>query len=222
MRLALFDLDHTLLDGDSDALWGRMLVREGVVDGTEYRREGARYMAEYRAGSLDIHEFLEFGLRPFRSHPRAQLEAWRSRFVADWVLPRIPAESRALLEHHRQQGHVLAIVTATNSFITTPIAAELGVHHLIATEPEEVDGRFTGGVAGLPCFREGKLAKLEAWLAGRVPVETWFYSDSHNDLPLLTKVDHPTAVNPDEILARVAADRGWPVLKLSMPKASAA
>lgn len=222
MRLALFDLDYTLLDGDSDALWGRMLVREGVVDEAEYRREGARYMAEYRAGSLDIHEFLEFGLRPFRRHPRTQLEAWRSRFLAEWVLPRIPAGSRALLQRHREQGHVLAIITATNSFITTPIAAELGVPDLIATEPEEVEGRFTGGVAGPPCFREGKLAKLGAWLAGRVPEETWFYSDSHNDLPLLSKVDHPMAVNPDEILARVAAERGWPVLELRSPKASAA
>src|SRR5690348_9529469 len=172
-----------------------MLEREGVVDATEYKREGARYMAEYRAGNLDIHEFLEFGLRPFRRHPRAQLDAWRERFVAEWVLPRIPTESRVLLARHREQGHVLAIITATNSFITAPIAAELGVPHLLATEPEEVDGRFTGRVSGIPCFREGKVEKLEAWLAGRKPQETWFYSDSHNDLPLLSRVDQPTAVN---------------------------
>lgn len=223
MKLALFDLDHTLLDGDSDALWGRFLVAEGVVDETEYRREGARYRAEYRAGRLDIHEFMEFGLRPLKLHPRARLEAWRERFVDEYVRPRITSAARELLARHRGLGHTLAIITATNRFISTPIAAELGVPHLIATEPEEVAGRYTGGVAGAPCFREGKVSKLEAWLAGSVPEETWFYSDSHNDLPLLTRVQHPVAVNPDEMLAAVAAERGWPVLAIRRdPKASAA
>ena len=223
MKLALFDLDHTLLDGDSDALWGRFLAREGVVDAAEYRREGARYMAEYRAGRLDIHEFLEFGLRPLKLHPRARLEAWRERFMDDSVRPRIPAEARELVARHRGLGHTLAIITATNRFISTPIAVEFGVPHLIATEPEEIDGRYTGGVVGPPCFREGKVEKLEAWLADAVPEETWFYSDSHNDLPLLTRVHHPVAVNPDEILAAVASERGWPLLEIRLkPKASAA
>jgi len=223
LKLALFDLDHTLLDGDSDALWGRFLVREGVVDEAEYLREGARYMAEYRSGQLDIHEFLEFGLRPLKRHPRERLEAWRRRFTIEWVLPRIPAGARDLVGRHRGLGHTLAIITATNRFIAAPIAAEFGVPHLIATEPEEIDGRYTGGVLGEPCFREGKVGKLEAWLAGTVPEETWFYSDSHNDLPLLTRVHHPVAVNPDKILAAVAAERGWPVLELRRtPKTSAA
>ena len=223
MKLALFDLDHTLLDGDSDALWGRMLVREGVMDATEYKREGARYMAEYRAGRLDIHEFLEFGLRPLKLHPRERLEAWRGRFIDEYMLPRIPDGARDLLARHRGLGHTLAIITATNSFITAPIAAELHVPHLIATEPEEIDGRYTGRVSGPPCFREGKILKLEAWLRaqGMAPDETWFYSDSHNDLPLLSRVDHAVAVNPDETLAAVAAERGWPVMGLRQQRVAA-
>lgn len=224
MKLALFDLDHTLLDGDSDSLWGRFLVRQGVVDGDEYRREGARYMAEYRAGRLDIHEFLAFGLRPLKDNTPERLEAWRAAFVQDSVLPRIPAASRALLERHRGLGHTLIIITATNSFITAPIAMELGVDALIATEPEKDGARFTGRVAGVPCFREGKVQKLDAWLqqAGRKADETWFYSDSHNDLPLLERVDHPVAVNADEVLSQVAAERGWPTLRLKLDTASAA
>ena len=221
MRLALFDLDHTLLDGDSDSLWGRFLVREGAVDAEEYRREGARYMAEYRAGKLDIHEFLAFGLRPLKDNTPERLESWRKRFMQECVLPRIPAASRALLQRHRDQGHELVIITATNSFVTAPIARELGVDALIGTEPERDGVRFTGRVAGLPCFREGKVQKLEAWLAerGARPEESWFYSDSHNDLPLLQRVQHPVAVNPDEVLARTAADRGWQVMTLRLDAA---
>lgn len=216
MKLALFDLDHTLLDGDSDSLWGRFLVEEGAVDAEEYRREGARYMAEYRSGRLDIHEFLAFGLRPLKDNTPERLEGWRRRFMQECVLERIPAASRALLQQHRAAGHTLAIITATNSFITAPIAAEFGVDALIATEPEQDGARFTGRVAGPPCFREGKVVKLDAWLAqrGAHPEESWFYSDSHNDLPLLERVGHPVAVNPDEVLTRVAAERRWPVMNL--------
>ena len=216
MKLALFDLDHTLLDGDSDSLWGRFLVKEGAVDAEEYRREGARYMAEYRSGRLDIHEFLAFGLRPLKDNTPERLEGWRRRFMQECVASRIPAASRALLQQHRAAGHTLAIITATNSFITAPIAAEFGVDALIATEPEQDGARFTGRVAGPPCFREGKLLKLDAWLAARGahPAESWFYSDSHNDLPLLERVEHPVAVNPDEVLNRVAAERRWPVMTL--------
>ena len=214
MKLALFDLDHTLLDGDSDSLWGRFLVKEGVVDAEEYRREGARYMAEYRSGKLDIHEFLAFGLRPLKDNTPEQLEAWRARFMQECVLARIPTASRTLLQEHRAAGHMLVIITATNSFITAPIAAEFGVDALIGTEPEREGAHFTGRVAGVPCFREGKVQKLEAWLAGRKPAESWFYSDSHNDLPLLECVEHPVAVNPDEVLSRVAAERRWPVMSL--------
>ena len=214
VKLALFDLDHTLLDGDSDSLWGRFLVREGVVDRVEYAAANARYHADYVAGRLDVHEFLAFGLRPLRDNPPAALEAWRARFVQETILPRIPDASRTLLARHA--AHTRVIITATNSFITAPIAAELGVAHLIATEPQQVDGRFTGNVAGLPCFREGKVSKLKEWLErnGMTAGETWFYSDSHNDLPLLEQVTHPTAVNPDDTLAQVARDRDWPVLQI--------
>ena len=214
--LALFDLDHTLLDGDSDSLWGRYLVHQGVLDGEEYRRMSAKYHAAYVSGELDIHEFLAFGLRPLTDHSRGQLEAWRVGFVQECILPRIPAASRELLARHA--SHTRIIITATNSFITAPIAAEFGVAHLLATDPEEVDGRYTGRVAGVPCFREGKVAKLQAWLEerGHVAGEAWFYSDSHNDLPLLEQVTHPTAVNPDEVLARVARERGWPVMQLKL------
>lgn len=216
VKLALFDLDHTLLDGDSDSLWGRYLVHQGVLDAEEYRQASARYYAEYVSGRLDIHEFLAFGLRPLKDNPPERLEAWRGCFVQECIVPRIPRESRELLAHHRE--HTSVIITATNSFITAPIAAELGVPHLIATEPEQVDGRYTGRVSGLPCFREGKVAKLDAWLRQNrlEPAETWFYSDSHNDLPLLERVTHPTAVNPDEVLTRVARDRGWPTLQLRL------
>jgi len=224
VKLALFDLDHTLLDGDSDSLWGRFLVKEGAVDAAEYQREGARYMADYRAGRLDIHEFLAFGLRPLKDNTPERLEGWRARFMRECVLPRIPAGSRELLQRHRESGHTLVIITATNSFITAPVAAEFGVDALIATEPEREGARFTGRVAGLPCFREGKVKKLDAWLAerGATPEETWFYSDSHNDLPLLERVQHPVAVNPDEVLSRTAAERGWPTMTLKLDAASAA
>ena len=222
VKLALFDLDHTLLDGDSDFLWGRFLVREGAVDAEEYRREGARYMAAYRAGSLDIHEFLAFGLRPLKDNTPERLEGWRARFLQECVRPRIPAAARALLQRHRAQGHALVIITATNSFITAPIAQEFGVDALIATDPESEGARFTGRVGGVPCFREGKVQKLTAWLAGREPEETWFYSDSHNDLPLLRRVQYPVAVNPAEVLARTAAEHGWPVMMLKLDAVSAA
>jgi HAD superfamily hydrolase (TIGR01490 family) len=182
-------------------------------------------MAEYRAGRLDIHEFMAFGLRPLRDNPLEQLESWRARYLAEAVRPRITQAARDLLARHRDAGHTLAVITATNSFIAGPVTDELGVPHLIATEPEQADGRFTGRVAGPACFREGKVEKLEAWLAARGAEarETWFYSDSHNDLPLLTRVDHPTAVNPDAALAEIARARGWPVLTLRRsPEASAA
>ena len=215
-KLALFDLDHTLLDGDSDSLWGRFLVREGVVDAEEYAAANARYHSDYVAGRLDVHEFLAFGLRPLRDNPPEALYAWRTRFVAECIRPRIPRGARELLARHA--AHTRVIITATNSFITAPIAAELNVEHLIATEPEQVEGHFTGGVAGPPCFREGKVQKLEAWLAARgfSAGERWFYSDSHNDLPLLERVEHPVAVNPDPVLAEAASSRGWPVMQLSL------
>jgi HAD superfamily hydrolase (TIGR01490 family) len=216
MPLALFDLDNTLLDGDSDYLWGCFLAEHGIVDGESYQRENQRFYDQYLAGSLDIYEFLRFQLRPLATHTRAQLEQWRERFLADKIDPILLPKARELLDRHRRQGDELLIITATNRFITGPIAERYAVPHLLATEPEMRDGEYTGGVSGIPCFRDGKVARLEAWLAeqGTDLQGSWFYSDSHNDLPLLERVDKPVAVDPDDKLRELAHERGWPVISL--------
>lgn len=216
MPLAIFDLDNTLLAGDSDHAWGEFLAEHGLVDGEAYRRRNERYYAEYRAGTLDIHEFLAFALKPLAEHDLATLEAWRERYLGEKVLTMITDAARALVEKHRAAGDTLVVITATNSFVTAPIARLFGIEHLIATEPEMRHGRYTGRVAGVPCFREGKVVRLEEWMArhGYSLEGSWFYSDSHNDLPLLTRVTHPVAVNPDAVLKREAERRGWPILAL--------
>lgn len=216
MSLAIFDLDNTLLRGDSDYAWGQFLIERGVVDGDHYREANDRYYAQYHAGTLDIMEFLAFALRPLAAHDRATLDAWHEEYMRDKVLPMITDEARALVERHRAAGDTLMIITATNSFVTSPIAREFGVPHLLATEPEVRAGRFTGKVAGIPCFREGKVKRLDGWLRehGENLAGSWFYSDSHNDLPLLERVAHPVAVNPDESLAGTARSRGWSIIEL--------
>ena len=221
MALALFDLDNTLLAGDSDYLWGCFLAREGLVDGEAYERENLRFYRDYQAGRLDIHEFLRFALRPLADHDPELLETVRARFVAETIAPIVAPGARALLDRHRAAGDRVAIVTATNRFVTGPIAALLGVDDLLATEPQRVDGRYTGEPDGVPCFREGKVTRLHAWLAaeGLDLAGSWFYSDSLNDLPLLEAVDHPVAVDPDPTLAATAAERGWPVISLRGPAA---
>jgi len=217
MTLAIFDLDHTLLSGDSDHAWGEFLIGKEVVDAEAHRRANEHYYAQYRAGTLDIFEFLAFALKPLARHDREQLDAWHREFLATRIRPMITPAARALVEQHRRQGHTLMIVTATNRFVTAPIAREFGIEHLLATEPEEVDGRFTGRVAGIPCYREGKVARLRQWLEQHreTLVGSWFYSDSHNDLPLLELVDHPVVVHPDDVLRREAVARRWPVLALA-------
>ncbi len=223
MQLALFDLDHTLLDGDCDDLWHRFLCQQGVLDDRRYAKQRARYSEEYRNGRLCVPEFYRFVLQPLAQNPLQNLLEWRQSFIAECVLPRITAAARALLTRHREAGHTLAIVTATNRFITEPVAAELGNPQLLATEPEFDGTRFTGRVLGVPCFREGKLTHLRAWLrkAQLSPQETWFYSDSHNDLPLLEFVDHPVAVNADTRLRHIAGQRGWPCLQMRRDPAAA-
>ena len=193
-NLALFDLDHTLLSCDSD-------------------------YEQYAAGTLDIHEFLGFALRPLAAHTPEELERWHAEFMAARIRPAISAKARALVRGHLDAGDLCAVVTATNSFVTAPIAREFGVAHLVATEPERINGRFTGRVAGTPCFRDGKIARVEAWLAGegrrlREFAQSAFYSDSHNDLPLLERVTRPVAVDPDARLADESRRRGWPVISL--------
>ncbi len=217
MALALFDLDNTLISGDSDHLWGEFLVEQGAVDGELYKRENDRFYKEYQEGRLDIQEFLAFSLRPLCENELEQLLCWREEFLTQMIDPIIPQAAHDLLQKHQQKGDVLAIITATNSFITGPIAKRLGVTHLLATEPERVDGSYTGGVSGVPCYREGKVARLRSWMVlNQSELDgSWFYSDSHNDLPLLRLVDNPVAVDPDELLRKEAALNNWPVISLS-------
>jgi len=219
MRLTLFDLDNTLLAGDSDYEWGQFLVDRGVLDREEYEAQNRAYYDQYAAGTLDIHEYLGFALRPLADHDADDLKRWHDEFMHTRILPMITPQARALVLSHLEAEDLCAIVTATNSFVTAPIAREFGVPHLVATEPESAGGRFTGRVAGTPCFREGKIRRVHEWLAvlgHRLGdfVESCFYSDSHNDLPLLQQVTRPIAVDPDEPLAAEASRRRWPIISL--------
>lgn len=217
MKLVLFDLDNTLLAGDSDYEWGQFLIETGVLERDGYEARNRGFYEQYNAGTLDILEFLAFALAPLASHPRETLDAWHREFMATRILPMIGEPARALVARHCED--LCAVVTATNSFVTAPIARAFGIENLIATEPEQVAGRFTGRIAGTPCFREGKVARVESWLASRGDTsgqfdERWFYSDSANDLPLLEQVSHPVAVDPDDRLRTHAEQRGWPVISL--------
>ncbi len=217
MYLALFDLDNTLLAGDSDFEWAQFLIDRGVLDREVYEARNQAFYDHYKAGTLNIHEFLDFQLKPLARHPRTQLDAWHRDFMATRIIPMVaPGTAELLLRHG---DHTRMIVTATNSFVTAPIARHLGVPHLIATEPEQNGGEFSGAVVGTPSFREGKVERLEQWLAEQGKTwadvtESWFYSDSLNDLPLLDKVHHPVAVDPDATLRAHAEARGWPVISL--------
>jgi len=218
-NLALFDLDNTLLACDSDYEWGQYLVDRGVLGRAEYEAQNAAFYEQYKAGTLDIHEFLGFALRPLAEHTPQDLERWHADFMAARIRPAMGAQAKALVRRHLDAGDLCAVVTATNSFVTAPIAREFGVAHLVATEPERVAGRFTGRVEGVPCFKEGKIARVEAWLSGQGHrlqdfAQSSFYSDSRNDLPLLERVTRPVAVDPDAVLAAEARRRGWPVISL--------
>jgi len=219
MRLALFDLDNTLLAGDSDYEWGQFLVDRGVLEREAYEAQNRAFYEQYKAGTLDIHEFLGFALRPLADHTPQELDRWHGEFMQTRIRPMIGAPARALVRRHLDGGELCAIITATNSFVTRPIAREFGIEHLIATEPEMRAGRYTGRVSGIPCFRDGKLVRLEQWLTGlgrRLDefAVTTCYSDSHNDLLLLEHVQRPVAVDPDERLAREATRRGWETISL--------
>ena len=219
MDLALFDLDNTLLAGDSDFEWAQYLISRGVLDREVYEARNIDFYEQYKAGTLDIHEFLDFQLKPLSRHPRRELDAWHADFMATRILPMITTKGRELVRRHLNEGALAAVVTATNSFVTAPIAREFGITHLVATEPEQTGGEFTGGVRDVPCFREGKITRVEGWLAGlghdwRSFSRSWFYSYSHNDLPLLGKVTDPVAVDPDETLERHARKNGWPIISL--------
>jgi len=216
MALAIFDLDHTLLAGDSDHAWGDFMVERGIVDGATYRAANERYYADYQTGTLDIFDFLAFALAPLARLDRSTLDALHAEFMETHICPMVAPGTPALLAKHRAQGDILIIITATNRFVTAPIARLLGVEHLIATDLEERDGRYTGQVAGTPCYREGKVTRLHAWMRAHSAnlVGSACYSDSHNDLPLLGEVAQPVAVDPDPTLRREALARGWPIISL--------
>lgn len=219
MDLVLFDLDNTLLAGDSDYEWAQFLVTKGVLDKEISEAKNKEFYEQYKAGTLDIHEFLEFQLAPLSRHNREELEVWHDEFMSSRILPLISGPSQALVQLHLESNALVAIVTATNSFVTGPIAKEFDIPHLIATVPAQENGRFTGKPRGTPAFREGKIERVEAWLEslglwwGSFE-KTSFYSDSLNDLPLLEKVSHPVAVDPDPTLRELAKQRGWPVISL--------
>lgn len=219
MDLVLFDLDNTLLNGDSDYEWARFLIEQGVLDGPVYEAQNNAFFDMYKQGTLDIHAFLAFQLKPLSEYSRSQLDSWHRQFMQTRILPIMGQPARSLVRRHLDEGSLCAIVTATNAFITGPIARSFGIPHLVATELEEIDGKFTGRPRGTPCFREGKLECVDQWLASlghawdEFPATT-FYSDSLNDIPLLERVSRPVAVDPDERLRTLAGQRGWPVISL--------
>ncbi|HTS22110.1 MAG TPA: HAD family hydrolase [Casimicrobiaceae bacterium] len=218
--LALFDLDHTLLTLDSDEAWVEFLIEEGVLDRLEYERANHDLVARYRKGLATSIEFSYFYLSTLVGRDRAVLDDWHARYLERKIRPAISAAARALLDRHRSEGHLMVLTTATGRFIVDPIARDLGLENLIATEPETRDGRYTGRVVGTPNMREGKVTRLAAWLGDRGRAledfrESWFYSDSINDLPLLLRVTHPVVVNPDPSLAALAQTKRWPRIEIA-------
>ena len=221
MNLALFDLDNTLLAGDSDFEWAQFLISKGVVDREVQEAKNIQFYEQYKAGTLDIYEFLAFQLAPLARHPRAELDAWHREYVDKHIRPIMTVKARQLVLEHLASGDLCAIVTATNSFVTGPIAREFGIPHLIGTIPavDVASGAFSGLPTGTPSFQGGKIVRVEQWLEslglwwGSFE-QSWFYSDSHNDLPLMQKVSRPVAVDPDDKLRAHAADAGWQILSL--------
>lgn len=216
MALAIFDLDNTLIAGDSDHRWGEFLVEKALVDAEHYRRQNDAFYQAYQAGTLDIHAYLNFALEPLTRHSLEDLASLHAEFMSAHIEPLLLPRAAALLEEHRQRGNQLLIITATNGFVTQPIAARLGVTDILATDPEIIDNRYTGRCLGTPCFQQGKVTRLQEWLAQRQASLTgsYFYSDSINDLPLLEQVDFPVAVDPDDRLRAIAEKRGWAIISL--------
>lgn len=220
MNLALFDLDNTLLAGDSDVEWPRYLMNKGLMDKAAYGLRNDKFYEEYKNGTLDIDEFLSFQLQPLSRFSRQELDTMHKQYMKEYILPIITPQARAKIKQHQDNCDITMIITATNRFVTAPIARELGVEHLIAVELEEDNtGNFTGRYRGIPSYREGKITRLKQWLAERKEKledynQIWFYSDSRNDLPLLSLVTHPVAVDPDPMLKAHAQQQGWPVISL--------
>lgn len=219
MDLVLFDLDNTLLAGDSDFAWAQFLIGKGVLDREVYEARNIEFYAQYKAGTLDIFEFLDFQLAPLARHERAELDRWHEEFMATEISPMITEPARQLVARHRDNGDLIAVVTATNSFVTGPIVRAFGIDHLVATVPAQDDGRFTGKPRGMPAFKAGKIERVEAWLESMGLYlgsfeHSHFYSDSHNDIPLMSRVTRPVAVDPDDPLREHARLHGWEVMRL--------
>jgi len=218
-NLALFDLDNTLLAGDSDYNWSLFLINEGLLDGASHQARNEQFYQDYKNGTLDIYAFLEFQLMPLSQHPKKFLDELHQRYMEKVIRPMMTQKAQDLVNKHKAAGDLCLVITATNSFVTRPIAAAYGIDNLIGTDPEMVNGEYTGGVSGVPSFKEGKVTRINQWLAERGSALTdyatsYFYSDSHNDLPLMKLVSNPVAVDADEILSEYAQQQGWPQISL--------
>ena len=214
MSLAIFDLDNTLIGGDSDFLWGEFIGEEGIVDAGAYRKKNEYFYQEYDLGTLDIYAWLEFCLEPLTRYSMTELQEFHHRFMIQKIEPILLDKAQNCINQHKERGDTVLVMTASTSFVTAPIVKKYGINHLLATEPEIKAGRYTGGVSGIPCFQSGKVDKLMPWLQKNEETLTGstFYSDSHNDLPLLELVDNPVAVNADKILTKIAEKKGWEIL----------
>ena len=214
MSLAIFDLDNTLIGGDSDFLWGEFIGEEGIVDANAYRKKNEYFYQQYDLGTLDIYAWLEFCLEPLTRYSMSELQEFHHRFMIQKIEPIMLDKAQNCINRHKERGDTVLVMTASNSFVTAPIVKQYGINQLLATEPEIKAGRYTGGVTGIPCFQAGKIDKLMPWLQKNEETLTGstFYSDSHNDLPLLELVDNPVAVNADKILTKIAEKKGWEIL----------
>lgn len=218
-QLALFDLDNTLLAGDSDYNWSLFLIQEGLLDAATHHARNEQFYQDYKNGCLDIYAFLKFQLQPLAQHPKALLDQLHEKYMQTVIRPMMTPQAQAKVDAHKANGDLCLVITATNSFVTKPIASAYGIEHLIGTDPEMVDGEYTGGVSGIPSFQEGKVTRLNAWLQARNQCladfeKSYFYSDSHNDLPLMKLVTHPVAVDADPTLTAYAKAHGWPHISL--------
>ena len=216
MALAIFDLDNTLLSGDSDYGWGKFLVDQRLVDREQYEQANKKFFQDYQQGVLDIYEYSAFSFAPLAERSMEELQQLHQRFMQEVVRPMMGDRAKDLVAKHRNQGHVLLVITATNSFITRPIVQAFGIDHLLATEPKIVNGRYSTEIDGIPCYKEGKVQRLDQWLQDNNQSldDSWFYTDSINDQALLERVTHPVAVDPDDKLRVLAGERGWQVISL--------
>lgn len=214
MAIALFDLDNTLTTEDSDFLWGQYLINHKIVDASAYEEKNRLFYEDYEQGTLDIDRYLRFALQPLTQFPMQQLEDWRQAFVDEYIRPVIAPKAESVIAHHRDRGDIPVLISATNFFITEPIGQLLGFEHNLSTRPEIIDDRYSGNYLGKPTFQQGKVDALNLWLeeSGQTLEESSFYTDSHNDLPLMEQVTYPYAVNPDPILTEIATKKGWPIL----------